>query len=173
MSKSAKTLNDILKNFQDVEIKLIEEEGEISSDVEKMIAQNDLSLADKLDGYEKFTRYLKGQVEYLNNMEDHYNKRRKILENSIKRCKESMLVALTSTDKHNIKTKEFNFSLGKSEKWTVDSSLLSIEDKKRLVDNGYAENLFKINLSKIKGSYKDKEIPEWIDVQENSFIRVF
>ena len=77
MSKSAKTLNDILKNFQDVEIKLIEEEGEISPDVEKMIAQNDLSLADKLDGYEKFARYLKGQIQYLKSAEEDYMSRRK------------------------------------------------------------------------------------------------
>ena len=64
-------------------MKLIEDGGEISVETEEMIAQNDLSLSDKLDGYEKFTRFLKGQIEYLKSAEEDYQSRRKVLENSI------------------------------------------------------------------------------------------
>ena len=172
VSENNKTLNDILKNYQEIEMKLVDSGGEIDDDLEKLLLINESELNVKLDGYEKFSRYLKGQVEYLHNMEEHYNKRRKILENSIKRCKSSMLVALTSTNNKNIKTQEFNFSVGKSEKWIVEESSITNEEKKQLINDGYAENLFKLNLSKVKSSYKNKDIPEWIKVQENSFIRV-
>ena len=172
MSENNKTLNDILKNYQEIEMKLVESDGEVDESLETLLLLNESELSNKLNGYEKFTRYLKGQVEYLHNMEEHYNKRKKILENSIKRCRDSMLIALTSTDKENIKTKEFNFSIGKTEKWTVDNTILTDDNKKQLINNGHAENLFKVNLNKIKRSYKDKEKPEWINIQENSFIRV-
>ena len=172
MSENNKTLNDILKNYQEIEMKLVESKGEVDESLETLLSLNESELSNKMDGYEKFTRYLKGQVEYLHNMEEHYNKRKKILENSIKRCKDSMLIALTSTDKEKIKTKEFNFSIGKTQKWSIDTTVLSDYDKKQLINNGHAENLFKIHLNKLKSSFKSKEKPDWINVQENSFIRV-
>ena len=149
MSKSAKTLNDILKNFQDVEIKLIEEEGEISSDVEKMIAQNDLSLADKLDGYEKFARYLKGQIQYLKSAEEDYMSRRKVLENSVKSLKERMLNAMLLTGKDNIKTIEYSFSIGESEKWDVDNEKIDEKGIDVLIEAGLAQYIFKPNIKDI------------------------
>jgi len=172
VSENNKTLNDILKNYQKIEMRLVESGGEIDENLEKLLLINESELSDKLDGYEKFTRYLKGQIEYLSGMEEHYNKRRKVLENSIKRCKDSMVVALTNTDKKNIKTNEFNFSIGESEKWIVDNDALTDKEKQLLIDEGHAENLFKLSLSKIKNSYKDKDKPEWINIQKKSFIRV-
>ena len=79
------SLNQIIENFQNIEIKLIESDGEISEDTENLIINNEEELSSKLDGYEKFARYLKGQVEYLKSIEEQYTKRRKVLDNSIKR----------------------------------------------------------------------------------------
>ena len=174
MSENNKTLHDILKNYQDIEMKLVESEGEIDENLENLLLLNESQLSDKLDGYEKFSRYLKSQIEYLKNMEEHYFKRRKILENSIQKCKDSMLSALATTNKRNIKTKEFNFSIGKSEKWHIDSVDIPDIDKEKLINDGYGENLFKVNLNKIKNAYKEtnEKIPDWIKIQENLFIRV-
>ena len=85
-----------------------------------------------------------------------------------------MVNALSITNKKNIRTKEFNFSLGKSQKWEVDATQLNDLDKKDLIEKGFAENLFKIHLSEIKNVYKDEEseVPDWINIQENLFIRV-
>ena len=174
MSENKKTLHDILKNFQEIEMELIESGGEIDEKIEILLSINESQLNDKLDGYEKFSRYLKGQIEYLKNMEEHYTKRRKILENSIRRCRESMLLALTTTDNKSIKTKEFNFSIGKTEKWNIDPSLIPNVEKDDLIKHGHAENLFKIHINELKNIYKDKneKIPDWINIQESLFIRV-
>ena len=59
-----KTLNDILNNYQNVEKQLIENDGELTEDIEKKLQINDLDLSEKLNGYEKFVRYLKHQSEY-------------------------------------------------------------------------------------------------------------
>ena len=95
-------------------MKIIDSEGEVSETMEELLLLNSVELNDKLDGYEKFSRYLKGQVEYLKGMENHYNKRRKVLEKSVKKCKDSMLEAMMLIGEEKLKTKEFNFSVGKS-----------------------------------------------------------
>ena len=68
-----------------------------------------------------------------------------------------MLAALTTTNQKKIKTKEFNFSLSKSEKWDIDTSNLSEQDKNNLLDDGFAENLFKVHINQIKNAYKNKK----------------
>ena len=173
MDKKNKSLQDIIANYQDIEMKLIESEGEVSQELEKLLSINESELGDKLDGYEKFTRYLKGQVDYLKKMEEMYVKRRKILDNSIKRCKESMTAALTVTGNSNIKTKEFNFSVGKSQKWEIDTLLINDNDKMKLIKDGLAENVFKIHLNELKTQCKNNEnIPDWININEKLFVRV-
>ena len=107
MTKINKSLQDILTNYQEIEMQLVESQGEINEELESLLSINESELSDKLDGYQKFIRYLRGQIEYLTEMEDLYSKRRKILENSIKKCKGSMVSALSITGKNKIRTKEF------------------------------------------------------------------
>ena len=97
MPNDKPTLNDIIKNFQHIEMMLIESGGELSETIESLLINNESELSEKLDGYEKFVRYLKGQVEYLKSAEEQYSNRRKIIDNSILRCKERMLNALLIT----------------------------------------------------------------------------
>jgi len=167
-----KTLNDILNNYQDVEKQLIENDGELTEDIEKKLHINDIDLSEKLNGYEKFVRYLKHQSEYLKSMEEHYTKRRKTIENSITRCKNSMVNAMKLTDNKNIKTEEFNFSINTSKKWLFDESKINQDVKNMLIEEGLAENNFKPFISEIKSQYKDKDIPEWIDIIESEYLRV-
>ena len=169
-----KTLHDILKTYQEIEMKIIDSDGELNEQIESLLDLNSAELSSKLDGYEKFSRYLKGQVEYLKDMENHYNKRRKVLEKSVKKCKDSMLEAMILIGQNKLKTKEFNFSVGKSKKWEFDDSLISSDLKNKLIDEGLAENTFKIHLNEVKAIYKKEglDIPEWINVIERNFIRV-
>lgn len=169
---SNKSLNDILVNFQNLESELIENGGELNSDIEEKLSINNVDLSDKMDGYEKFVRYLKHQSEYLQSMEDHYSKRRKVLENSIKRCKDSMVNAMKITGKSKIKTNEFNFSLGLSKKWSIKDDALNDKLKEMLISKGMAENKFKLHLNAIKSKYTNDDLPDWIEITENDFIRV-
>ena len=166
-----KSLNDILSNYQSLELKLIESGGELTEDIEKKICDNADDLLNKMDGYEKFIRYLKKQSEYLQSMEEHYYKRRKVIENSIQRCKGSMINALKITGNTKLKTNEFNFSINMSKKWKIDESSLNDKLKDFLISNGLAENKFKLNISAIKSNYKE-EIPDWVEIIENEYIRV-
>ena len=175
MSDNKKSLNDILNDYQILENELISSNGEIDDDLENKLNLHEKELGDKLDGYEHFVRYLKGKIEYLKSMETHYTKRRKVLENSIKRCKKSMTSSLLLTGKNKIQTSDFNFSLGNSHKWSVNTDILSNDEKRSLIEKELAENIFQIKLSDIKSEFKDMssdDLPEWINIEESNYIKV-
>tara|TARA_B110000263_G_C15282680_1_gene499116 strand:+ start:74 stop:607 length:534 start_codon:yes stop_codon:yes gene_type:complete len=174
-NENKKSLNDILNEYQIIENELISSDGEISEELENKLNLHEKELGDKLDGYEHFVRYLKGKIEYLKNMENHFSQRRKVLENSIKRCKNSMTSSLLITGKNKVQTSDFNFSLGKSKKWSVNIDLLNEEEKLSLIEKDLAENSFQIKLSDIKSEYStidSDDIPEWINIEESDFIKV-
>ena len=174
-NQNKKSLNDILNEFQIIENELIDSDGEISEELESKLNLHEKELGDKLDGYEHFVRYLKGKIEYLKEMENHYNKRRKVLENSIKRCKNSMTSSLLLTGKNKIQTSDFNYSLGKSKKWSINEDLINEDQRQELINKELAENTFQIKLSDIKSEYKtmdSTDLPEWISIDESEFIKV-
>ena len=175
MNDNNKSLNDILNEYQLLENELISTNGEISEDLENKLNLHEKELGEKLDGYEHFVRYLKGKVEYLKSMENHYSKRRKVLENSIKRCKNSMTSSLVITGKNKIQTSDFNFSLGKSQKWSINIEIMNEDDKVELIDKNLAENTFQVKLSDIKNEFNGTDLddmPEWINIEESDYIKV-
>ena len=170
--KDKKTLNMIIEGYQKIEMQLLNSDGELTEDIENMLNINDSELGDKLNGYEKFIRYLKSQVSYLNEMEKHYSKKRKIIENSISRYKQSMAFAMDVVGKSKIKTEDFNFSLNESQKWSVDLEEIDEKLLDNLIDKGLVNKTFKANISEIKSEYKnEKTLPEWIDIKKNKFVK--
>ena len=168
-----RSLNDILEDYQKIENELINNNGEMTEELETILDVNKAELENKLNGYEHFIRYLKTKIDYLKKMEEHYSKRRKTLENSITRCKVSMINALLIKGENKVKTDDFNFSLGKSEKWLVNIDLLNDDQKEKLIDKGLAENIFKIKLANLKNEFSESEqIPDWINIEESDFIKV-
>jgi len=172
MPNSKITLNDIIQKFQAIESRLIESDGEISKDIEKLIIDNEEDLSKKLDGYEKFVKYLKGQVEYLKIAEEQYSKRRKVIDNSIRKLKDNMLNALLLTGKDKLKTIENNFSIGESEKWSIDLEKIDDNKKNELILAGLGKSSFQANIQMIKEKYKNENIPLWILVEKNKYLRV-
>ena len=71
MKENNKTLNQILDDYHNIEVKIIENEGEVDASIEDMLNINKAELEGKLDGYEGFIKYLDGQISYLKNMEAH------------------------------------------------------------------------------------------------------
>ena len=175
MKNDKKSLNEILDIYQNLESKIIASDGAVDDEMENLLNVNELDLKNKLDGYQGFIKYLEGQISYLKSMESHFAKRRKTLENSIKKCKDSMTRALSLTDNTKVKTSNYNFSLCKTESWSVDSSSLSNEIKDELINKGIAKNILKISLNDLKLEYKNTEkaeIPEWIKISKDNYIRV-
>ena len=169
-----KTLNDILDEYHVIESRIIENDGELDENLEELLHINTFELGDKLDGYENFIKYLDGQIDYLKNMESHYLKRKKVLENTKKKCKDSMVRGFSSTSLNKIKTQNYNFSICESESWSIDIDSIEEDVKEELVKDGLAQNIFKISLSDIKNKYKGQEEnnkPNWITINKKKHIR--
>ena len=173
MENNKTSLNSILEKFHQLEEEIINNDGEIDERLELMLENNSDNLKHKFDNYEKFIRYLNGQIDYLKSMEAHYSKRRKVVENSVSRCKNNLVNALKSTGNKSIRTADFNFTLCKSEKWSVNLEFLNEDSRKELLEKGLAEEVFKPLVSKIKVQFKDEDSkPEWIDIEESDYIKV-
>ena len=54
----------------------------------------------------------------------------------------------------------------------IDESFITEDFKADMIGMGLAENIFKPNISEIKNKYKKNDIPEWIMVEKNKYIRV-
>jgi len=150
LKKNKKSLNEILESYQSIEMMLVDNDGVVSDGIEELLDINQSDLENKLDSYQGFSKYLEGQISYLKIMESHYAKRRKILENSIRKCKESMVHALSVVDTGKIKTSNYNFSLCESESWAIDIGKIDDSLKMNLLEKGLAENVFKVSMSDIK-----------------------
>ena len=173
MENKKRSLHDIINDYQNLEKKIIDNNGEISDDLEQLLSDNNEDLKNKLDNYEKFIRYLNNQADYLKNMELHYAKRRKVIEKSIIGLKGNLLNAMKITGETSIKTSEFNFTICKSQKWIVHHDVLDNDVKCELINNGLAEEVFKPLLNQIKAEYKNNDSkPDWIEIEENEYIKV-
>ena len=87
--------------------------------------------------------------------------------------KESASKFLVVTGKDKIKTSDFNFHLGSSEKWSIDFDKISKEELKELVENNLAETSIKPKMNEIKLNYKDKDdVPAWLNITESKHIKV-
>lgn len=167
-----KSLHKIIEEYQKIEIEILNNEGVLSKELEDSLKLNELELGDKLDGYQKFIIYLKSQVDYLKTMESHYSKKRKILENSIGRYKKEMISAMELVDKDKIKTINYNYSIGMTEKWEVDIENINKNQVDDLISKKLGENSFKPYINKIKLEYKNEDsLPDWIVVSKNKHIK--
>ena len=173
MNNKNKSLNALIVEYQKMEAQIIENDGVVDEEMEKMISENSTDIENKFNNYERFTRYLNGQIEHLKKMESHYAKRRKILENSVSKLRSNLVDAVKATGQPTIKTSEFNFTVCKSEKWAVDIDSLDDDLRAHLIGTGMAEQVFKPYINKIKVEYKTKTSkPSWIQISESEFIKV-
>ena len=170
--KKKKTLNEIISEYHRIEASILDNEGVVDNELESILEINNIEIGEKLNGYEKFTRYLKNQVQYLKDMELQYSKKRKILEKSMEYYRDCMAKAMEVTGLSNVKTAEFSFSLNQSEKWVIDTEKINDELQTELIEKGLAENIFKPNLREIKNEFREVgDKPKWVDIVKNKFIK--
>ena len=86
-----------------------------------------------------------------------------------------MVSSLLITGKDKIKTDDFNFSLGKSARWSIDLELLDDAHKEELINKNLAENIFKAKLNNIKETYSNidsSDLPDWVQIEQSDYIKV-
>lgn len=143
------TLNDIVLNYGMIEHALIENGGELTPELEAMIAKHEAELGDKMDGYASFIAYLKGSIEYLKAETEQYTARAKTLSNTIDGLRERMTNAMIEVGQDKLKTAKHSYSIRTTESIKVREGL-SKRDQDIIVESGAAEYVFKPSIAKIK-----------------------
>lgn len=150
------TLNELIKQFHDVEQEIIDNGGIINDELMEMLEDSKDELGDKLNRIEEFRRYLLSQIDFLKGQEARYYARRKSFENSVKWLKKSQANALLEMGESKLKTAEYTFSVKTSESIKFDPLLATLKEKKAFIDIGLGDAIFKPNLKKMKDWYKGK-----------------
>ena len=151
---------------------LIDSEGEITSQVESFMEWVKDNFETKMDGYADFIAYLKGQIEYHKNIEKQFEKRRRTLENTIKRLRDRMIYAMDTQELDKLKTQKHSFSLRLTESMHIDENQLDASDKELLVSQNCAEFIFKPILKQIKEDFEDKKYPNWVVIESKKSITI-
>ena len=170
-----KTLNDIMRDWQEVENLLIESGGEFTPEIEGLMEITEDEFEAKFDGYAGFINYLKGQIEYLKKEEDKYRSRRRTLENSILKCKDNIVFAMNHKHIDRLKTPKYSFSIRTTESWQVDVMAMMAmdeEQEREILESGDAiRGSLKISVKNLKQKYGDNP-PKWVDVVKKESINI-
>lgn len=98
-------------------LKLIQsliEEGADEEVFAEAIAKNEMDLADKLEGYAMVMKNIESDIDGFKAEEKRLAERRKSMESKIKRMKEAMHDAMSSTGEKKIQGEKFTFTVQKN-----------------------------------------------------------
>jgi len=119
------TLYDLTGSY--AQIQQMIEEG--ADDLSGILETVEGAIEEKLEGYAMVIRNIESDVEGLKGEEKRLADRRKTMENGIKRMKENMQFAMSSTGNQKIKGEKFTFTVQKNPPAlkVLDESLIPIE----------------------------------------------
>lgn len=110
--------------------------------VEDTLESVQLGAAEKLEGYAMVIKNIQSDIDGLKAEEKRLADRRKAMENSISRMKESMADALLAVEGNRLKTDKFTFSFRKSTKVEIDNIDMIPED--------YVRKVYDVNKTDLK-----------------------
>ncbi|MFD1205820.1 siphovirus Gp157 family protein [Sporosarcina contaminans] len=116
------TIYEIADSFKLIQSLI--EEGVDEDVFAEALAQNKMELSEKLEGYAMVMKNVESDIEGLKAEEKRLSDRRKSMESKIKRMKEAMHAAMSSTGEQKIQGEKFTFTIQKN-----PPSLKLVDDK--------------------------------------------
>ena len=150
-----------------LDIERMIDEGEIDDDVLLDTWESvDLVFEDKADGYAKIIQNFKADVEGLKAEEKRIADRRKVLENTIERMKNTLQFAMEQADKRKFKTELFSFNIQKNPAKVV------IDDEAAIPKQYLIEQPPKIDRKVISDVLKAGGSFEWAHLEQGESLRI-
>jgi len=167
-------LAELLGQYRAVEDALIESGGEITTDIEAMIASVSACIGEKLDGYAGFVAWCRGQAAYLKAEAEQYASRARTLTAAVDSMRERMVYAMQTIGEEKVKTAKHSYSLRVTESWSVDEGLFSARDLDGLIAKGLAERTYKVDIAGLKKDVATGggDVPEYIAVTSRTSITI-
>lgn len=126
MSEKSESLNSILQKLVTIEGMLVESQGEITPEIESLLAVKEITLPEKVEGYAAVIERLKLVTEYYENKAELYAKISKATKLAGDRCKDNLKNAMDILGVKELKGVETKFKLSPSNPSVVisDESLI-------------------------------------------------
>lgn len=159
------TLYEITDNFKLIQSLI--EEGADEDVFAEALANNQMDLAEKLEGYAMVIKNIESDVEGYKKEEKRLADRRKTMENKIKRMKENMQYSMVSTGQRKIQGEKFSFTVQKN-----PPSLKVVDDKlipKKFITVTTTE---KIDNKAIMELLKNEQVVPGAEISQGESIRI-
>jgi len=164
-----KTLNEIMKEWHEIEDAIFNADGEITPEIEAMLDKNAKTFEDKLDRYAGYISYQKAQIVYLKERQAELAKRAKSAQNAIDSMRDRMLWFLQEKGVKKAKTAEYTYSLQRRTSYTVDVDNIPDELTMELTNKGYLRFEKKFDKASIKKDYQDSE---FVIAEDNTILNL-
>ena len=151
-----KTLNEIMKEWHEIEDAIFNADGEITPEIEAMLDKNAKTFEDKLDRYAGYISYQKAQIIYLKERQAELAKRAKSAQNAIDSMRDRMLWFLQEKGVKKAKTAEYTYSLQRRQVHTLDIDAIPESIHMELASKGWLEYTKKYDQASIKKEYAEE-----------------
>ena len=163
------TLNDLLKQFHEIEDAIYDNGGELTPEIEALFEENAEDLNAKLDRMAGYINYAKTQKNGLKERIGELQARIKTTDNTIERLRNMILFAMQSKREDKIRTAEHTFFISNRPKVTVDLEAIPDDILMELKDKGYLTLERKFDKNAIKKDYAGED---FVTSEENETIGI-
>lgn len=101
---------DLTADFLQLQ-EMLEDPDVDSAEIESLMAELDLEIEKKADGYAKVIRNMEGSLAAVKAEQQKLTEKKNLLESGIKRLKDDLQAAMTATGKRKFKTDLFSFNI--------------------------------------------------------------
>lgn len=151
-------------------IKLIQsliEEGADEDVFAEALANNQMDLAEKLEGYAMVIKNIESDVEGYKKEEKRLADRRKTMENKIKRMKENMQYSMVSTGQRKVQGEKFSFTVQKN-----PPSLKVVDESLIPTDYVTVEEVRKVDRKEILAQLRSGVEVSGVEISQGESIRI-
>ena len=155
-------LYELTDSYQKI-LQLIEDGGEGLEDTLESITD---AIEEKADGYGKVIKNIEAQIEAIKNEEKRLADRRKSLESSVKRLKDSLYESMKLTETKRIKSELFTFNIQNN------PPSLNIENEDAIPFEYYQPQAPKLDKKELLNAIKNGLEIEGVSVKQGESLRI-
>lgn len=128
------TLHSLVQQSQIIEAALIEAGGELTPEIEAILANLDITMAEKLDGYSFIMDRFETEAAFLRSRADTYSRAAKGLTTFQEKLKERIKLAMIALGKDEVSGNEMRFKLSNcAPKLVIENEAMLIDAYKTIV----------------------------------------
>ena len=166
MEVRSKSLFNIQEDFLNIELMLLESDGEITEDVEKLLVINKNELTEKSNGYITVIGKIENEVNYIDAEIKRLTAQKKVRKNAIDRMKSSILTAMNIYEIDKIDLPLHKISIRNSQSLEITLPIDELPSRLQKI------KIETINKNEIKKMLKSGDILKGVKLIDNQTLNI-